>query len=63
MSGSEREIKRIGRFVALTEIVGLLGLIGGIVLLVQGGETVAAGVFLLASAVAYGLGANALLRR
>ena len=62
MADPEREIRRVGRFVGLTEIVGVLGVIGAVLLLVEQ-EHEAAGLFLVAAAVAFGLGANALLRR
>jgi hypothetical protein len=62
MVNSERELRRLGRFVGLTEVVGVLGVLGAVLMLVER-EPLAAGVFLLAAAVAFGLGANALLRK
>lgn len=62
MADSERELRRVGRFVGMTELVGLLGLLGAVGMLVDG-AFVAGALFLVAGALAYGLGANALLRR
>jgi len=62
MSNSERELARLGRFVGMTEVVGLLGLLGAVLMLASS-EMLASGVFLVASALAYGLGAGALVRR
>ena len=61
MSIPDREVRRLGRFVGLTEVVGVLGLLGAVVMLVEQ-EPLAAGVFLASAAIAFGLGANALLR-
>ncbi len=62
MPHSDREIRRIGRFIGLTELIGLLGVIGAVGMVVSE-QPVAAGVFLLSAATAFGLGAVALLRR
>lgn len=61
MVSSEREIRRLGRFVGMLELVGVLGVLGTIVMLFDG-QHVACALFLTAAALAYGLGANALLR-
>lgn len=62
METSDRELRRIGRFVGMTELIGVLGLLAAVGLLVEG-DTAAAGGCLVAAALAYGLGLNALVRR